>query len=595
VNRKREILVQEYCYTKYVLGRYYYVETEQVQVLWKIGALKIMKHSERLDIFERARATYSVLRLTSLAIIVVSVSAYSATYEEARAFIEPTGKSWLLSHHDCELPDFNSVIHTDMHHLAEALAPAQEDPCFPQADPEIHGIPADALEGLSATIHGHFEDDYIVGAEFLVIKSGHIIMHEAYGWMDREELKPMEKNTIFNIRSMTKMLTGASAQILIDEGRLSLDDKVSQYLPGFDNNKSGAITIEQLLTHRSGLPTSTLTRLDEFGDLYSIGNSIGEKGPEFTPGSKFWYSDAGSEALGAVIEVVSGVTLDRFVRERLLYPLDMNDTFYVTELEAPLDRFASLYIGTPGSWEKWWMPGEPFYPFAWGSQSLYSTPMDYARFISMLMNYGTHNGDRILSEDAVDRILTPVSIMTRLGSDMPALTGFPFTEVYYGQMSVLNISSDGQLQVFGHSGSDGTWAWAFPEHDMMVFYFTQSRGQVTGVRLETDLYRLLVNPEYAPPPEIVEKYQPYLGTYISESAASRGEEFTVLIHNEHLGFDIPSLLIFELEDPHTEGGRWYFQLDDQLSIQFIRDRSGNIVGLRFYEPGYTHSMTKVSI
>ena len=554
-----------------------------------------MKHFERLDVFERVRATYSVLRLTSMAVIVVSASAYSATYEEARTFIEPPGESWLLSHRDCELPDFSSAIRTDMHHLFEALAPAQEDPCFPQAGPEIHGIPAAALEGLSATIHKHFEDDYIVGAEFLVVKSGHTIMHEAYGWMDREELKPMEHNTIFNIRSMTKMLTGASAQILIDEGRLSLDDKVSQYLHGFNNWKSGGITIEQLLTHRSGLPLSTLTSLDEFDDLYSIGNSIGEKGPEFTPGSKFWYSDAGSEALGAVVEVVSGVTLDRFVIERLLYPLDMNDTFYITEPEAPLDRFASLYIGTPGSWEKWWMTPEPFYPFAWGSQSLYSTPMDYARFISMLMNGGTYNGDRILSEDAVDRILTPVSVMTNLGSDMPAPTGFPFTEGYYGQMSVLNISSDGQLQVFGHSGSDGTWAWAFPEHDMMIFYFTQSRGQVTGIRLESDIDRLLVNPEYAPRPEIVEKYQPYLGTYISESAASMGEEFTILIHNEHLGFDIPGLFILELKDPPAERERWYFRLDDQLSIQFIRDRSGSIAGLRFYEPGYTHRMTKVSL
>jgi CubicO group peptidase (beta-lactamase class C family) len=413
--------------------------------------------------------------------------------------------------------------------------------------------------------------------------------------MDREELKPMEPNTIFNIRSMTKMLTGASAQILIDEGSLSLDDTVSQYLPGFDNRKSGDITIEQLLTHRSGLPMSTVTRLDEFEDLYSLGNSTGEEGPEFTPGSKFWYSDAGSEVLGAVVEVISSVTLDGFVRERLLYPLNMNDTFYITQPEAPLDRFASLYMGIPGSWEKIWTPGQPFYPFAWGSQSLYSTPMDYAKFIAMLINGGTHNGDRILSEEAVNRILTPVCIMTSLDSDTPASTGFPFTEVYYGQMSVLNISSDGQLQIFGHSGSDGTWAWAFPEHDMMIFYFTQSRGQVTGIRLETDLDRLLVNPEYTPPPEIVDKYQSYLGTYISESAASMGEAFTVLIHNDRLGFDIPGFIIFELEDPPTKGGKWYFQLDSQLSIEFIRDRSDNISGLRFYEPGYTHRMTKVSL
>jgi CubicO group peptidase (beta-lactamase class C family) len=453
---------------------------------------------------------------------------------------------------------------------------------------------AEALAELSAAIQKHLDANRIVGAEFLVIESGDVLLHEAYGWRDREAQKPMERDTIFNIRSMTKMLTGASAQILIDEGRLRLDDKVSQYLPGFDNNKSGGITVEQILTHCSGLPLSTLTRLDEFTDLYSLANSIGEKGPEFPPGSKFWYSDAGAETLGAVVEVVAGVTLDRFVRERLLVPLDMNDTFYVTEPEAPLDRFASLYIGTPGAWTKWWTPGEPFYPFAWGSQSLYSTPRDYARFLSMLLNDGIYQGSRILSEDAVDRILTPVSLMTNLGSDTPAPTGFPFTQVYYGQMSVLNVSSDGQLQVFGHSGSDGTWAWAFPQHDLIILYFTQSRGQVTGIRLETDLDRLLVHPEYAPPPEIVAKYQPYLGTYISESAASRGEEFTVLLHNEHLGFDIPGLFICELKDPDAAGDRWHFLLDDRLFLQFIRGRSGKIAGLTFYEPGYTHTMTKTA-
>ena len=213
----------------------------------------------------------------------------------------------------------------------------------------------------------------------------------------------------------------------------------------------------------------------------------------------------------------------------------------------------------------------------------------------MLINGGIYNGDRILSEAAVDRILTPVSLMTGLGSDAPAVTGFPFTDVYYGQMSVLNIYPDGQLQVFGHSGSDGTWAWAFPEHDMMIFYFTQSRGQVTGIRLETDLDRLLLNPEYAPAPETVERYLPYLGTYVSESAASMGEQFHVLIHNEQLGFDIPSLFIFELEDPPTESRRWYFRLDNQLSIEFIRGRGGNVSALRFHEPGYTHTMTKVSL
>jgi len=256
--------------------------------------------------------------IISLAAMAASVSAYSATYQEARASMAPPGENWLLSHHDGKHPDFTSVIPIDVHRLIKTSVPAQEDLRFPHADPEIPEVSADALAELSATIQKHLEDDHIVGAEFLVVKSGNILLHETYGWRDREEQKPMECDTIFNIRSMTKMLTGASAQILIDEGRLRLDDRVSQYLPGFDNTKSGGITIAQLLTHRSGLPLSTLTSLDEFADLHSLGNSIGAKGPEFTPGSKFWYSDAGAEALGAVVEVVSGGTLDRFVRERLL-------------------------------------------------------------------------------------------------------------------------------------------------------------------------------------------------------------------------------------------------------------------------------------
>lgn len=78
-----------------------------------------------------------------------------------------------------------------------------------------------------------------------------------------------------------------------------------------------------------------------------------------------------------------------------------------------------------------------------------------------------------------------------------------------------------------------------------------------------------------------EMYQPYLGTYISESAASMGEEFTVLIQNEQLGFDISSLFIFELKDPPAEGERWYVRLDGGLSIQFTHNRLGDIAGLRF--------------
>lgn len=466
---------------------------------------------------------------------------------------------------------------------------------FPAADPETQGLSRRALESIGDTLQGYSDRDIIVGGTLLVIKNRHCVMSEAYGWKDREAGEPMLPDTLFNIRSMTKMITGAACQILIDEGQVGLDDPVAQYLPGFDTEQSRPITVEQLLTHRSGLPLSILSSVDEYPTLYAMANAIGQHGPQFTPGSRFWYSDAGSDSLGAVVEVVSGMTLDAFVRERLLEPLAMRDTYYLHEAETPRSRIASLYYGRVGAWTNIWTPAYDFYPYAWGSQSLYSTPTDYARFLAMLLDRGIANGRRILSEAAVERILTPVSVMTSLGSTVPHPSGFPNTECYYGQMAVLYQSAVG-VEAFGHSGSDGTWAWAWPEHDLMIFYFTQSRGQASGIRLETDFDQWLLHPEVQPSAAAVERYLPYVGWYRAsfESALGvyRDEPFAVVIHNDRLGLDVPGQFIFQLTDSSLTG-RWYFEIERQLSVIFENDGAGNVTGLRLYEPGYTHRLPRI--
>ena len=162
----------------------------------------------------------------------------------------------------------------------------------------------------------------------------------------------MERGTNPNIRSMTKPLTGVAVQMLADQGKLRLDDPVAKYLPGFDNEKSKAITIEQLLQHRSGLPLTIpilMVRIDAYPDLQAQAKAIGENGPQFKPGEKFWYSDAGSDAAAAVVERISGTTIDRFVAERILQPLGMADSFYLSKADnPPQEQGASLDIGSPG-------------------------------------------------------------------------------------------------------------------------------------------------------------------------------------------------------------------------------------------------------
>jgi CubicO group peptidase (beta-lactamase class C family) len=167
-------------------------------------------------------------------------------------------------------------------------APARAETGFPPADPESHGISAASVEALADVVRGYVEQDTIVGAELAVIKDRRLVFH------------------ICNIRSMSKCFTGAAAQILIDEGRLGIDDPVAKYLPSFDNDKSRAITVRHLLTHRSGLPLTMMEKMfNEYESLRVIADMAGERGPDFEPGSEFQYSDTGSDVLGAVIEVAS--------------------------------------------------------------------------------------------------------------------------------------------------------------------------------------------------------------------------------------------------------------------------------------------------
>jgi len=480
----------------------------------------------------------------------------------------------------------------------QTYRPNPEAAVFSYASPESQGISNETVTELADIVQGYFDEELIIGAELVVIKNRKIVLHEVFGWNDREGEIPMERNTLFNIRSMTKPITGAAIQMLIDEGRLRLDTRAADYIPGFDNDDSRNITIEQLLTHRSGLPLSIITAADEYETLYSMANEIGIIGPEFEPGSKFWYSDAGTEVLGAIVEVETEVPLDAFVTEHILEPLRMNNSFYyhpATQNDSRRDRIADLYVGGVGEWVKAWSSEEPLYPFAFGSQSLYSTPVDYARFLAMWMDGGRVGGEQLLSSEAVSRTLTPVSKMSSLGSDMPYPTGFFNLEAYYGQMAILfSNSATGipEVEVIGHSGSDGTYAWAWPELDLMILYFTQSRGSTSGIRLESRIDELLIHPELTElNSQAREQYARYLGSYTANFGPFRNTEFIVTIQNGALAVDIPNQLVFELEEPDEEG-KWHFKLIDQIAVSFELDDNGNVTAMKLHEAGYVNELPR---
>jgi len=375
-------------------------------------------------------------------------------------------------------------------------APAQQQglPAFSEVAPETVGVPAQGLEALAGVVQGWVDADEIVGAELLVIKNDQRVLHRAFGWKHREEKVALERDSIFCVRSMTKPVAGTAVQLLIDGHKLDLADRASKYLAAFDNDRAREITVGQLLQHQGGLALSSLldARLSSLTSLGDVAKLVGERGPEF-PLGEYRYSDDGVDTLGAIVEAITKKRLDEFLAERLCVPLGMRDTLgVVSDGHALRSRVVSNYSGTKGAWVRYWSPTQaPIFPVLLASQGLYTTPLDYARFLHLWKERGRVGGERLLSTRAVQRALEP-GVATRFP------TTFEGLEVHYGQLMMLwidpkRLASD-QLVAFGHGGSDGTHAWVWPELDLMVLYFTQSRGNTTGIAIEALLQKHLIDP-----------------------------------------------------------------------------------------------------
>jgi CubicO group peptidase (beta-lactamase class C family) len=446
---------------------------------------------------------------------------------------------------------------------------------FPKATAESQGLSSQSLGKLLDVVRGFAESGDIVGGELLVIKNRHTVLHETVGLADHKSKKPLKPDTIYCIRSMTKPLVGAAVQILIDEGRLSLDDTAAKYLPSFDNDKSRGITVRQLLTHTGGLPLSSIlgTDFQKLASLRDVADKSGTNGPTVPPGSRFQYSDDGADTLGAIVSAITGQPAESFITKRVLEPLGMQDTFPLVRAAGDkLKRFTPAYMGSRGNWMPFWSPADkPIFPYFLASQGMYSTTKDYARFLAMYLDDGRAGDQRVLSAAAVKRTLQPAI-------DVGAPSGFPGLATNYGQMMLDYVDSNKKVVAFGHNGSDGTWAYAWPEHDLMVLFYTQSRGNSTGSDLEAAIDRLLLGGTGAPPiiQELTtEAAAPYLGLYWFEPLQ---KPMIIVLDKNRLALEIPWQTLRELKKT-DEKHVWSFVVAPDNLAKFHRDGDGPATAL----------------
>ena len=451
--------------------------------------------------------------------------------------------------------------------LACICVNAEADDPFPRVAPAEVGVSAEAIELLSDYVGGLIESEAAIGAEVHVIKDRRTVFRRAYGWADREAQRALETNAVYCVRSMTKPLVGTAIQMLIDDGKLSLDQHVGEFLSEFDQPDLREITIEHLLTHTSGLPLTVIQKpLSEYRTLRDVAGDAAKAGIDFKPGTSFQYSDAGSDTLGAIVATVSGQPAEDFIRDRILKPMAMEETLTLLLNDARRDRIPSAYSGGAGDWQRHWKPTEqPIFPIFLTSQSLYCTTTDYARFITLWMDGGVHGGRRLLSKEAASRALSP----GRPIREYP--TGFEGLTLSYGQQWMVYHNEDSQQPiVFGHNGSDGTHVWAWPDQDLIVLFFTQSRGTLAGVELEATIHRLLISQdidgyrrEHLAAETAKESLQPYAGIYWDEDVDDA--YYVVLVEKDKLVMERPGRLC-AVAKPTQEKGK--FVIGSSLKLEF---------------------------
>ena len=301
---------------------------------------------------------------------------------------------------------------------------------LPRATPEEASLSQINLDAATALLQQAVDDGQIAGAIAAIVRDGKIVYFEEVGYQDAAAKIPMQSETIFRIRSMSKPITGAAVMALVDRGKIGLQDPVSKYLPEFGNAivfddakvtdvaathpPVRPITIEDLLLHTSGLN-------HQFSKLYKAAKVRSRAEPLSTltqkvasvplmtdPGTRWQYSIA-TTVLGRVVEVASGQDFDDFLESEIFEPLGMTQTgFYVPAENA--DLLATAYAFDKDRNELSVVPPDDGIPFTEkpalfeGAAGLSSTTMDFLRFAQMILNKGDLDGQRVLAPETVEQM-----------------------------------------------------------------------------------------------------------------------------------------------------------------------------------------------
>lgn len=329
--------------------------------------------------------------------------------------------------------------------------------------PKDAGLSVDRLERIDRVVEEGLRRENMPGCVVTVGYRGQIVFEKAYGFRQLQpERVPMTVDTLFDLASLTKPVATATSIItLVEDGRLSLNHRASQYLPEFTSQGKDEITILQLLTHQAGLiPDNALG--DYKNGRENAFRKINELSLRAAPGEQFIYSDVGFIVLGQIIETLTGKDQNQYARERVFVPLGMSATGYL-----PDEGLKRRVAVTQQRGEKW-MQGEVHDPRAFemegiaGHAGLFSTASDLARFAQMILNGGNLQGVQVLKPESVALMTQSVQVSSGVRSP-----GWDKQTGYSSNKG--DLLSDAAI---GHGGFTGTAMWIDPDQQFFVIFLS---------------------------------------------------------------------------------------------------------------------------
>jgi CubicO group peptidase (beta-lactamase class C family) len=387
---------------------------------------------------------------------------------------------------------------------------------LPVGAPEDAGISSQRLERLTQTMQRVVDSGELAGTVVMVARKGKLVYAKAFGARNKAAGVPMADDAIFRVYSMTKPVVSVAAMMLVEEGRLSLDEPIAKYIPEFKDMKVGVesfdpatgvqsfttvpakrqITVQDLLRHTSGLTYGVLGQKTQVKTLYNQASIFSQKWTletfckelaklplQFEPGTVWEYGHS-TDVLGRVIEVASGQPLDQFLAERILKPLKMVDTgFYVPADKHP--RIAQPQVDPQtGKVAELLDLTQPQTFFA-GGHGLVATAGDYLRFAQMLVNGGELDGVRILGRRTVAFMTSDHVIGSGIarGPNWLAPQGYGFGLGFAVRAEPGQAEFPASVGTFYWGGYAGTYFWVDPKEQLVAVYMSQEPNRRAHYRI----------------------------------------------------------------------------------------------------------------